>query len=207
MSDRAKEADNHPEPFVNETLELHPTLEGVDETTATPALPDFRKLVEQYKKRVYYLALDLTGNHHDAEDLSQEVFIKAYRSLDSFRGDASFFSWLYRIAVNTYLNKRRKKAVRYMTLWDDFEHVTSGSGAPSGPDTQTERSTMQEHIDASLDVLSERERSAFVLKHYHGYKIREVAEMLDVAQGTIKSLLYRATRKLRDELDFYRDEL
>lgn len=188
-------------------MELHPTLEGVDESTATPALPSFRELVEQHKKRVYYLALDLTGNHHDAEDLSQEVFIKAHRNLDSFRGDASFFSWLYRIAVNTYLNKRRKKAVRYMTLWDDFEHVTSGAGASSGPDTQTERHAMQAHIEASLEVLSERERSAFVLKHYHDYKIREIAEMLDVAEGTIKSLLYRATRKLRDELDFYRDEL
>lgn len=188
-------------------MALHPTLEGVDESTAAAAQPSFRELVEQHKQRVYYLALDLTGNHHDAEDLSQEVFIKAHRSLDSFRGDASFFSWLYRIAVNTYLNKRRKKAVRYMTLWDDFEHVTSGAGAAPEPDAQTERSAMQAHIDASLEALSERERTAFVLKHYHGYKIREIAAMLDVADGTIKSLLYRATRKLRDELAFYRDEL
>jgi RNA polymerase sigma-70 factor (ECF subfamily) len=179
----------------------------VDDTTTPDALPSFRTLVEQHKKRVYYLALDLTGHHHDAEDLSQEVFIKAHRNLDSFRGDASFFSWLYRITVNTYLNKKRKKAVSHMTLWDDFEHITQGAGAPSGPDTETERSAMQAHIDASLEVLSENERSAFVLKHYHGYKIREVAEMMEVAEGTIKSHLYRATRKLRDELAFYQDEL
>jgi RNA polymerase sigma-70 factor (ECF subfamily) len=179
----------------------------VDDATTPESLPSFRTLVERHKKRVYYLALDLTGHHHDAEDLSQEVFIKAHRNLDAFRGEASFFSWLYRITVNTYLNKKRKKAVRYMTLWDDFEHITQGAGASSGPDTETERSTMQAHIDASLDVLSENERSAFVLKHYHGYKIREVAAMMDVAEGTIKSHLYRATRKLRDELAFYRDEL
>lgn len=188
-------------------LAPHPTLEGVDDATTPESLPSFRTLVERHKKRVYYLALDLTGNHHDAEDLSQEVFIKAHRNLDTFRGDASFFSWLYRIAVNTYLNKRRKKAVRCMTLWDDFEHVTQGAGASSGPDKDAERSTMQHHIDAALEALSDRERSAFVLKHYHGYKIREIADMLDVADGTIKSMLYRATRKLRDELDFYRDEL
>ncbi len=188
-------------------MALHPTLEGVNDASPSESLPPFRTLVERHKKRMYYLALDLTGNHHDAEDLSQEVFIKAHRSLDSFRGDASFFSWLYRIAVNTYLNKSRKKAVSEMTLWDNFEHITQGAGAPSGPDTKAERSTMQAHIEASLEALSERERSAFVLKHYHGYKIREIADMLDVAEGTIKSHLYRATRKLRDELDFYRDEL
>ena len=196
-----------PLPNPIEPLALHLTLEGVNDAPTSESLPSFRTLVERHKKRVYYLALDLTGNHHDAEDLSQEVFIKAHRSLDSFRGDASFFSWLYRIAVNTYLNKKRKKAVSHMTLWDDFEHITQGAGASSGPDTDAERSTMQAHIEASLEVLSEKERSAFVLKHYHGYKIREIAEMLDVAQGTIKSHLYRATRKLRDELDFYRNEL
>jgi RNA polymerase sigma-70 factor (ECF subfamily) len=194
-------------PSITDTVAPHPTLKGVDDATTPESLPSFRTLVEQHKKRVYYLALDLTGHHHDAEDLSQEVFIKAHRNLDAFRGEASFFSWLYRITVNTYLNKKRKKAVRYMTLWDDFEHITQGAGAPSGPDAETERSAMQAHIDASLDVLSENERSAFVLKHYHGYKIREVAAMMDVAEGTIKSHLYRATRKLRDELDFYRDEL
>lgn len=106
----------------------------MDDTTTSEALPSFRALVEQHKKRVYYLALDLTGHHHDAEGLLQEVFIKAHRHLDSFRCDAFFFfSWLYRITVNTYLNKKRKKVVRYMTLWDDFEHITQGAGAPSGP--------------------------------------------------------------------------
>lgn len=189
------------------TTGLHPTLEGVDDTTTPGTLPSFRSLVEQHKKRVYYLALDLTGNHHDAEDLSQEVFIKAHQSLDSFRGDAKFFSWLYRITVNTYLNKRRKKAVRYMNLWDDFDHVTQGDSAPSDPDARAERSTMQAHIEAALQVLSESERTAFVLKHYHDHKIREIADVMDVANGTVKSWLYRAARKLRDELDFYRDDL
>lgn len=168
---------------------------------------DFTSLVEQYKKRVYYLALDLTGNHHDAEDLSQEVFIKAHNALDSFRGDASPFTWLYRITVNTYLNTQRKKAVTCMDLTDDFRDTTTGPGEMPHTDTHAERQEMQAHIDASLDVLSPRERTAFVLKHYQHKKIREVAETMDVAPGTVKSMLYRATRKLRDELAFYRDEL
>ncbi|UCE05915.1 MAG: sigma-70 family RNA polymerase sigma factor, partial [bacterium] len=79
----------------------------------------FRELVERYKKKIYYLSLDLTGNHHDAEDLSQEVFIKAYRNLKKFRGDAKFNSWLYRIMVNTCISQRRKKSVSAMTLQED----------------------------------------------------------------------------------------
>jgi hypothetical protein len=76
----------------------------------------FRELVELHKKKIYYLSLDLTGNHHDAEDLSQEVFIKAYRALKNFRGDAKFNSWLHRITVNTCISQRRKNLVSFMTL-------------------------------------------------------------------------------------------
>lgn len=169
--------------------------------------PSFTELVENNKKRVYYLALDLTGNHHDAEDLSQEVFIKAHRHLDSFRGDAKPFTWLYRIAVNTYLNKQRKKAVRYMELQEDFDRTSEGTGELPATDERAERSQMQQHIEASLDVLSDRERTAFVLKHYNDMTIKDVAAAMDVADGTVKSMLYRATRKLRDELSFYRDDL
>jgi RNA polymerase sigma-70 factor (ECF subfamily) len=172
-----------------------------------PSVPSFDELVERHKKRIYYTALDLTGNHHDAEDLSQEVFIKAYRALDAFRGEAKLSTWLYRICVNTYLNRRRKKAVRCMQLTDTLDRTHEGTGPESRPGERAERSQMQAHIDASLDALSPRERTAFVLKHYDGLKIKEVADAMDVASGTVKSLLYRATRKLRDELAFYRGDL
>ena len=80
----------------------------------------FREIVETHKKSVYYLAYDLTGNHHDAEDLSQEVFIKAFRSLEHFRGEAKLNTWLLRIVVNTYINSKRKKALQAMFLREDF---------------------------------------------------------------------------------------
>lgn len=181
---------------------------GVNAATATDTtVPGFSKLVETHKKRVYYLALDLTGNHHDAEDLSQEVFIKAHNALDSFRGDSKPFTWLYRICVNTYLNTQRKKAVTHMELQDDFDRTAEGTGEMPDPDERASRSQMQAHIEASLDALSPRERTAFTLKHYHHMRIKDVAAAMDVAEGTVKSMLYRATRKLRDELAFYRDEL
>ena len=172
-----------------------------------PASLSAAGLVGRYQKRVYALALDLTGNHHDAEDLSQEVLIKACEALDSFRGEAKPFTWLYRITVNTYLNRTRSRRDDTTTLRADFDHASNGVGAPPGTDERTERRQMQAHIETALEALSPRERSAFVLKHEHDLRIKDVAASMDVAPGTVKSLLYRATRKLRDELSFYRDQL
>lgn len=163
----------------------------------------FRAFVETHQRTVYYLALDLTGNHHDAEDLSQEVFIKAHRALDSFRGDASVKSWLYRIAVNTYLNKRRKKALAFMTLQEDFDLEHS---AYAQPDAGAEAERMRHHMAEAMKKLSPKERSAFVLRYRQDLPIKEVAAALNVADGTVKSLLFRAVKKLRKTLVMYKPE-
>lgn len=184
-----------------------PVLPVTSDPSDIPTSMDATELVERYGKRVYYLALDLTGNHHDAEDLSQEVLVKACEGLDSYRGEAKPFTWLYRIAVNTYLNRQRSPADREVTLQADFDRTVQGVGAPPKPSERTERRQMQTHIEEALHVLSPRERTAFVLKHDHGLRIKEVAAAMEVAPGTVKSMLYRATRKLRDELSFYRDDL
>jgi len=167
----------------------------------------FHDFVERYKRPLYALAYDLTGNHHDAEDLSQDVFIKAYRGMDDFRGEAQVYSWLYRIAVNTYLNKRRKKALRFRQLWDDFSQAAPEPGTQPRPDQHTEAGTMRGHVEAALQQLSPRERSAFVLRHYQDLSLKEVATTMDIAEGTVKSLLFRATQKLRTALAFYREDL
>ena len=178
--------------------------------TALPDIPaslDAAELVERYQKRVYALALDLTGNHHDAEDLSQDALLKACETLDSYRGDAKPFTWLYRITVNTYLNATRGKMKKATALQSDFDRTSDGVGAPPPTGEHAERRQMQQHIAEALEALSPRERSAFVLKHEHDLRIKDAAAAMDVAPGTVKSLLYRATRKLRDELAFYRDQL
>lgn len=166
----------------------------------------FREVVERHKRRVYYLALDLTGNHHDAEDLSQEVFIKAYRALDRFRGDAQLQTWLYRITVNTYLNLRRKKALLFMRLRDSFAGTPLEPEDDRAADGGLEQRVVRQHVERALGVLSPKERSAFVLRHYHDLAVKDVAAAMDVAEGTVKSLLFRAVQKLRKELAFYRDE-
>jgi RNA polymerase sigma-70 factor (ECF subfamily) len=164
----------------------------------------FRELVEQYKRPLYALAYDLTGNHHDAEDLSQDVFIKAYRGMADFRGEAQVYSWLYRITVNTYLNKKRKKALRFRQLWDDFSQAPRNRDRDPGPDRQAEADGMRRHVAEALKQLSPRERSAFVLRHYQDLSLKEVAETMEIAEGTVKSLLFRAVNKLRTTLAFYR---
>ena len=164
-----------------------------------------RTLVEEHKERLYYLALDLTGNHHDAEDLSQDVFVKAYEALDDFRGEAAAYSWLYRITVNTYLNAQRKKSVD--ALWDDFNQQPACQDGLPKPDQRAEARGIQEDIEQALDALSPRERTAFVLRQYQDLSVKETAAAMNVAEGTVKSFLYRAMQKLRKALDFRRDDL
>jgi len=171
----------------------------------------FRKLVERYKKKIYYLSLDLTGNHHDAEDLSQEVFIKAYRSLKNFRGEAKFNSWLYRITVNTCISQKRKKSVSAMTLQEDFDDDSaqqqfSNGGSNHNPEHSAEAGLMQQHIDNALQCLTPRERSIFVLRHYNDLPLKEIAQILKITEGTVKSMLFRGIQKLQKELSFYRED-
>ena len=171
----------------------------------------FRKLVEANKRNVYYLALDMLGNHHDAEDMSQDVFIKAHRTLDSYRGDGKFSSWLYRITVNLSINKKRKKAVSAMNLKDDFDLESNENAAFAGvkhgnPERSADAMLAQDHIESALGALSGKERAVFVLRHFKDLPLKEIATTLSLAEGTVKSLLFRAIRKLQEELSFYRTD-
>ncbi len=131
-------------------------------TPTRSAVGSFREVVAAHQRAIYYLAFDLTGNHHDAEDLAQEVFIKAHRALDQYRGDASMRTWLRRIAINTYLNKKRKKALAFMRFFEDVTTSTDWEAAASpSPETHASDQVAAGHVDAALARLSPRERSAF----------------------------------------------
>ncbi|MFT5143943.1 MAG: RNA polymerase sigma-70 factor (ECF subfamily) [Rhodothermales bacterium] len=169
-------------------------------------LIDFGTLVEKYKRGILVLAYDLTGNHHDAEDLAQEVFIKAHRGLAGFRGESGIYAWLHRIAVNAHLNKKRKKALSFMRLMGDVEGTDTWSEPGPTPNEDAEGSDTRAHIDRALDVLAPRERTAFVMRHYHELSTKEVADAMGIADGTVKSLVFRATSKLRDSLHFLRHD-
>lgn len=178
----------------------------------------FREMVQLYQRDVYALAYDLCGNHHDAEDLSQDVFIKAFRAIGGFREDARLGSWLYRIAMNAHVDSKRRKPVQMVSI--DAGAADTDGDRPAGermvelaavetarPDHTAGTARFQADVERALEALSTQERSVFVLRHYHDMKIGEIASSMSIAEGTVKSLLFRSMRKLRDRLSHYRDEV
>lgn len=170
----------------------------------------FRELVDGYQRQVYFLALDLTGNHSDAEDIAQEAFIKAYRYIGKFRGDAQFGTWIYRITVNCYIDSRRKKQVMTVPIHESKDsknqrlpQVQPVSPQPE-PGRQLDAQMLQGQINSALKQLSPKERSVFVLRHYNEMPLKEIGQTLDIAEGTVKSLLFRAVKRLQKELACYR---
>ena len=169
----------------------------------------FHELVGQYKKKIYYLAYDVTGDHQEAEDISQEVFIKMFRSLKNFRRDAKMSSWLYQITVNASIDSLRKKSSKPKRSIDEFEQINiqeqllGGTAQSFDPQRSTESSQTQNQISQALQKISPKERTVFVMRHYNDLKLSEIAEILNVTIGTVKSLLFRAIKKLRKELSSY----
>ncbi len=169
----------------------------------------FDALVRRYDQSVLRLALHMLGNEQDAQDVHQEAFIKAYRHLGNFRFECSFYTWLYRIVTNLCLDQlRRRKSRREdpATVLDasgdemDLMANISDERAMANPARELERKVMGEQINDALDRLTPRERTVFELKHYQGLKLRTIGEMLSTTEETAKNTLFRATRKLREQL-------
>jgi RNA polymerase sigma-70 factor (ECF subfamily) len=181
------------------------------EKTSQGDLAAFRAIVDEHKRNVFRLAFDMTGNRHDAEDISQEVFLKAYRSLSQFRGESKISTWLYRITVNACYDHRSKKAWTSMKPTDRFEEKDGSplfhEHASNNPQTTAESRVIQGHIDRALDKLTARERSVFVMRHYSDLSMKEIAMVLKISEGTVKSMLFRALKRLQRELHFYRADL
>jgi len=172
----------------------------------------FRELVENNKQAVYAICFRLSGNHTDADELSQVVFIKFFKSIPLFRQEAGVQSWLYKIAVNSFIDQKRKKVDKIMHLFSQ-EETDEGTfeqtiiSEKSDPEQATDASIIQAHIDQAMKKLSPKEKSAFILKHYHGHTIKEIAGAINTSEGTVKSLLFRGVKKLQQALSFYRPEL
>ena len=166
----------------------------------------FRELVETYKKKVYYLALDMAGNPVDAEDISQEVFLKVYRSFSTFRKGAKLGSWLYRVTYNASIDHLRKRGAAPEPVEDGVlesrSQVDSGlpGAVPSDPAAAAESSQLRDRIDRALDKVSPQEKAVFMLRHYDDLMLKDIAESLGLSIGSVKSYLFRAIRKLQKEL-------
>jgi RNA polymerase sigma-70 factor (ECF subfamily) len=174
----------------------------------------FEDLVRRYDQAVLRLALRLTGSEHEAQDIYQEAFLKAYRNVGSFRFECSFYTWIYRIVTNLCLDHLRRKQVRkedagVVVNADGEEYSVIEQTADDRPNANPERDLLRRELGSqigrALDKLTPRERMVFELKHYHGLKLRTVGEMLNTTEETAKNTLFRATQKLRGALASVRD--
>ena len=169
----------------------------------------FEELVRQYDRAVLRLALHLTGSDHEAQDIYQDAFLKAYKNIGNFRFECSFYTWIYRIVTNLCLDQIRKKQVRKEdapvakdssgTEFDLLDQVADGR-AGANPERDLMRRELGSRINKALEKLTPRERMVFELKHYQGLKLRTVGEILNTTEETAKNTLFRATQKLRGAL-------
>jgi RNA polymerase sigma-70 factor (ECF subfamily) len=151
----------------------------------------FDRLVERYQRDVYRLCYRYVNNHHDASDLAQESFLKAYRAIGRFRGDSAFSTWLYRIAVNTCLNFRATRKLPSESLEDD---VADGA---RGISDRLEQDELSERVREAVSRLPEKQRATLILKIYHDLTHEEVAKILGSTVGTVKANLFHALGNLR----------
>ena len=166
----------------------------------------FRELVERYKKKVYFLALDMVGNSIDAEDVSQDVFLKVFRSFGTFRKGAKLGSWLYRVTYNASIDHIRRKGSVPEAVPDEV--LDSRSQADAGvlaaaaldPARTAESRLLQEKIALALDKISPQEKAVFLLRHYDDLMLKDIASSLGLSLGSVKSYLFRAVHKLQKEL-------
>ena len=169
----------------------------------------FDALVKQYEQQVLRLALHLTGSEHDAEDIYQEAFLKAFRYIGNSRFECSFSTWIYRIVTNLCLDQLRRRKTRREDQavivdhsGDEIDVLSSVSDerAFSNPARELDRKVLAGQIQEALGKLTPRERMVFELKHYQGLRLRTIGEMLNTTEETAKNTLFRATKKLRAQL-------
>jgi len=166
----------------------------------------FDKLVIKYRERIYSVIYNLTSNREDSYDLSQDVFIKAFQSINRFQGKSSFFTWLYRIAVNTTLSHLKRNRLRRFL---SFENITEEASSAElvealAAKTATEKPTLlkelQHKLNEALQTLSVKHRTVLVLFEIDNLSHQEIADIMNCSIGTVRSRLHYAKKQLQAEL-------
>jgi RNA polymerase sigma-70 factor (ECF subfamily) len=147
--------------------------------------------MERYQRDVYRLCYRYVNDHHDANDMAQEVFLKAYRAIHGFRGESAFSTWLYRIAVNTCLNFRSSRKPEAEEVSDALPDRSPGALA------EVEREERSQLVRDAVKRLPEKQRATLILKVYHDLSHEEVARILGSSVGTVKANLFHALANLR----------
>ena len=168
----------------------------------------FGLLVQKYQDRLFNTLVRFTGSRHDASDLVQDAFVQALVKLETFRGDAQFYTWLYRIAINLSLSRRRKK--RPVVSVDAVKEQLGDEPADelSGPEQNLIQSERAQLVQLALEQLGSEHRRILVLREMESFSYEEIGEVLEIPVGTVRSRLFRARVQLKDQLQaMLQDEL
>ncbi len=172
----------------------------------------FESLVSMYDTRVMRLIYNMLNHTEDARDVYQDVFIKVYKSINKFRFQSEFYTWLYRIVVNTCINFRKKRTKRMNDPIDDYnENVANNwNTLTNGNTLNPEQNLLNKELDItiqnSVELLSKKQKTVFILRHYHGHKLSEIAKIMNCSEGTVKNYLFRAVQKMKNQLrDYYQN--
>jgi RNA polymerase sigma-70 factor (ECF subfamily) len=171
----------------------------------------FNELVQRYEKRVFNFAYRMAGNYDDANDVAQEAFIRVFNSINTFRGDANFTTWLYRIVTNVYLDERKKQKSHLHTSLEDYIELEENTvtrqiedGSPT-PDVMVETGERDQLLQGAIQALPEYQRVMVVLYHTQSKSYEEIATIMNLPIGTVKSRLNRARLALKEKLEPIRE--
>lgn len=170
----------------------------------------FDQLVVKYTPRLYGLVYNMTSNHEDTNDLLQDVFSKAYKSIRGFRGKSSFYTWIHSIAVNMTLNFLKKRGRRFHLSLDDIDGNVQNDKefleltATSSPVREADLTELQRRLNESMMKLSDEHRAVVTMFHIQGMPHAEISKILGVSEGTVRSRLFYANRQLQNYLDEFR---
>lgn len=164
----------------------------------------FDELIERHKHKAYHIAFGFARDRETAKDLSQEAFLKAFSYLKNFDGRSSFYTWFYRIVVNVCIDHKRRAKRRAAEEFDEtFEkrlEPTHEPARPRTPDQHVLAAQISRQVNAVLESLPAKQKTAFILKNHQGLSIKEIAELMESAEGTVKVHLHRAVTTLRRNL-------
>ncbi len=165
----------------------------------------FEYLMQKYQRRIYHLIYRMTQDPDMVEPLAQEIFLKAYRSISKFKGKSQFYTWIYRIAVNTCLSHLKRDVPE--DCYEDLQGIRPGSihvdaqpPQQENPEEQVIRKELLQHIKASVRKLPEELQTTIVLREYMGMNYEEISEILEIPLGTVRSRIFRARAQLREVL-------
>jgi len=205
----SKSLDNAPR--AKERLSVSSEERSLIERCKRGDLGAFNDLVRRYEKQVYNFAYRLTNNYDDANDVAQEAFLRAFNAIGSFRGDASFSTWLFRITTNVFLDDRKKARAHPQTSLDEYMELDESSVARQvedtspGPQALTEEAERTQILGDAITSLPDYQRAMVVLYHTQQKSYEEIAEMMDLPIGTVKSRLNRARLALKEKLSPLRE--